>query len=188
MQMRGAGATRAGPGNSGFTLVEVLIVIGVAAIMLSILVLGIGQVSASFALRRAGTVALSEVRRAQARALAERADYTVEFVIGDPGTLRVYRETTLDRTAQAPEEWPAATALVNEGGNPPGFPDGTTGWLPNCDASGPGSRANKCVTFQFMGAPESVGSEPKGAVLVRGSSGYLWVTIAAGTGKVSVER
>jgi prepilin-type N-terminal cleavage/methylation domain-containing protein len=179
---------RAARSDAGFTLVELLIVIGMIAILMSILVLGIRQVTASFALRRAGTVALSEVRRAQARALAERVDYTVEFVIGNPGTVRVYREATLDRTAQAPEGWPASTALVNEGGSPPGFPDGTTGWLPNCDAGGPGSPANKCVTFQFMGAPQGVGTEPKGAVLVRGSSGHLWVTIAAGTGKVSVER
>jgi prepilin-type N-terminal cleavage/methylation domain-containing protein len=181
-------AGRAGRGDSGFTLVEVLIVIGIAAILLSILALGVRQVSASFALRRAGTVALSEVRRAQARALAERVDYTVEFVIGNPGALRVYRETTLDRTVQPPQNWPASAALVDEGGSPPGFPDGTTGWLADCDAAGPGNPANKCITFQFMGAPESVGAQPKGAVLVRGCSSHLWVTVAAGTGKVSVER
>jgi prepilin-type N-terminal cleavage/methylation domain-containing protein len=179
---------RADRANSGFTLVELLIVIGIAAILLSILALGIRQVSASFELRRAGTVAVSEVRRAQARALAERVDYTVEFVIAHPGVLHVYRDATLQRTVQAPEGWPASAALVDDGGSPPGFPDAETDWLPNCDAAGPGVPANRCITFRFMGAPAGVGAQPKGAVLIRGPSSHLWIAIAAGTGKVSVER
>jgi len=184
---------RAGRGRrseDGFTLIELMIVIGVAAILMSILVLGIRQVTASFALRRAGTIALSEVRRAQARALAERVDYTVEFVIATPGALRIYREAVLQRTVQAPEEWPSSVALLDDGeASPPPFPDVDTSWLPDCGVDGgPGDPANKCVTFRFMGAPGGVGAQSKGAVLLRGPSSHLWLTVAAGTGKVSVQR
>jgi prepilin-type N-terminal cleavage/methylation domain-containing protein len=177
---------RAARGDAGFTLVELLIVIGMIAILMSILALAIRQVTASFALRRAGTVALSEVRRAQARALAERVDYTVEFVIASPGALRVYQGTTLVRTVQAPEGWSASVALVDEGGSPPALPDSETGWLPDCTS--PGNPADKCVTFQFVGAPGNVGTKSQGAVLLRGLSGHLWLTVAAGTGKASVQR
>jgi hypothetical protein len=165
-----------------------MIVIGIAAILMAITTLGIRQASEAFALRRAGTVAVSELRKAQSEAVAEGTGFTVEFVVSDPGSIRVYRENTLVRTI-AGEEWPAQVAIVDDGGGSlPALP-ASTGWLPDC--SGPGNVANKCVTFRVLGAPVSVAAttDPIGAVLLRGTGNrWVWVTVAVGTGKASVQR
>jgi len=77
--------------EGGFTLVELMVVISLAAVLLSILTLGIRQATESFALRRAGTVTASEIRRAQTGATSDGVNYVVEFDVGAPGAVNVYR-------------------------------------------------------------------------------------------------
>lgn len=184
--------------ESGVTLMELMIVVGVAAILMSILVLGIRQVTESFALRRAATTAISEVRRAQAAALAQRTDYMVEFELGTPGQINVSRAklttescpsgmnaaspTLCERMVAAPEEWPASVALVEDSSPPPGM--ASLNAAPSCTAPGAG---DKCVVFQFLGSPASVGTEAMGTVLLQSRTGVTRrIAIAAGTGNVSV--
>lgn len=186
--------------QSGVTLVELMIVVGLAAILMSILVLGVRKISDSFALRRAATTLISEVRRAQAAALAERADYMVEFALGAPGQLLVSRTklavercpqgmievsaTLCRRIAATPEQWPSSVALVEDDTPPPGM--ASLNAAPSCTAPGVG---DKCVVFRFLGAPVSVGTEAIGTVLLQSRSGVIRrVGIAAGTGNVSVVR
>lgn len=68
-----------------------MVVIGLMAVILSVLTLGVRQASESFALRRAGTITLSEIRRAQTGATADGVNYVVELDLGTPGAVNVYR-------------------------------------------------------------------------------------------------
>jgi len=82
--------------EGGFTLVELMVVVGMAAILLSILTLGIRRAVESFALRQAGAMAAVEIRNAQAGAIGNGVDHMVEFdtssgAAGPPGSLLVYR-------------------------------------------------------------------------------------------------
>src|SRR5574341_1830406 len=149
--------------DTGSTLIELMIVVGMAGILVSTLVVGTAPVRDSFALRRAATTVVSEVRRAQAAALAERVDYTVEFDLGMPGRLRTLRakETTescppglvatsgtlCERIIAAPEEWPASVALLEDSTPPPGM--ASLNAAPACSDAGAG---DKCVVFQFLGS------------------------------------
>ncbi len=100
--------------ESGFTLLEVLVVIGALAFVFAILTIGIRQAIGSFALRRAASITAVELRRAQAAAIAAGAGsaYTVEFV-GGTGGLRVYVQGNASpvRTIAPPDEWPASVAI-----------------------------------------------------------------------------
>lgn len=94
--------SRAGkPSEAGFTLVELMVVIGLMAVILSVLTLGIRQASESFALRRAGTITLSEIRRAQTGATSDGVNYVAEFDLGAPGAVNVYRPGVSAGTAMA---------------------------------------------------------------------------------------
>jgi len=184
--------------QSGFTIIELMVVIGIAAVLFAILSVGIRRATESFGLRRAGVTVVSEVRRAQAAAVAERVDYKVEFVLGTPGSLRVSRTkdvadscptgmitssaTLCERVLTAPEQWPASVGIVADATPPGGM--ASLNAAPDCTAAGGG---NKCVIFQFLGSPASVGTASQGTVLLQSTSGVtLRVAIAAGTGKVSV--
>jgi hypothetical protein len=68
-----------------------MVVVGLIAILGSIVVVGIQRASASFALRQAGTVTASEIRRAQTGATSDGVNYVVEFDVGAPGAINVYR-------------------------------------------------------------------------------------------------
>jgi hypothetical protein len=166
--------------------------------MFAVLSVGVRRASDSFALRRAGVTVVSEVRRAQASAVAERADYTVEFVLGTPGGLTVSRAkltaetcptgmvaasaTLCERRLAAPQQWPASVAILADASPPAGM--ASLNAAPGCTAAGAG---NKCVIFQFLGSPASVGPQATGTVLLQSTSGMrLRIGIAAGTGKVSV--
>lgn len=82
-------------GEAGFTLVELLIVIGMVAVLASILSLGVRRSVEGFELRRAASSTVAEIRNAQAAALANHVDYVVEFGTaaagGPPGSITVYR-------------------------------------------------------------------------------------------------
>jgi prepilin-type N-terminal cleavage/methylation domain-containing protein len=184
--------------QSGFTVIELMVVIGIAAVLFAVLSVGVRRASESFALRRAGITVVSEVRRAQGAAVAERSDYRVEFALGTPGGLLVSRAklasetcppgtvtasaTLCERVLSAPNQWPASVGIVADASPPGGM--ASLNAAPDCTAAGAG---NKCVVFQFLGSPASVGTQATGTVLLQSTSGVrLRVGIAAGTGKVSV--
>lgn len=173
----------------GYSLVELLIVIGVAAVLLSILTVGFRQASDAFALRRAGGITVSEVRRAQALAVSQRRDAVVEFALGSPPGLTVYRFTdggTWEqvRLIRPPSagggmdgEWPASVNLVAAATSP----------FSACGGSLPGAGANQCVKFNLFGEPALPAAS--GQIVLRNSSGSeLRVVVAPATGRVSVER
>jgi hypothetical protein len=72
-----------------------MISIGMIAVLLSVLTLGIRRISESFELRKAARVAVAEIRNAQAGALSHGVDYVVEFDTttsgGPPGSFKVFR-------------------------------------------------------------------------------------------------
>lgn len=161
--------------ESGFTLIEILVVVGALSIVLAILTLGIRQAIGSSALRRAASITVAELRRTQAAAIAAGSGsaYTVEFV--GVGGLRVYVQgnSTPVRTLAPPDEWPASVA-VNLAA--------TT--FPNCAA--PASPSNKCVTFQPLGY-----ASQGGAAALTGGTGTsvtYYINVTAATGKVSITQ
>lgn len=166
------GARMAGLRNSdGFTLLELIIVVAVAAFIMAIITPSIRQAGESFRLRQAANATMSELRRAQAGAMSEGVDYTVEFVLGTPGSLNVYRQTTLQRTVAGTANWPSTVSIVSAGST-----------FPVCTS--PGNAANKCVTFISLGSPSSAGT----AQLRSGTGVTVSVVVAAATGRVSVQR
>lgn len=79
----------------GLALVELLLVVGIVALLASALTLGIRRISESFALRQAASVATVEIRNAQAGALSSGVDHVIEFDTagagGPPGSMTVFR-------------------------------------------------------------------------------------------------
>ncbi len=160
--------------ESGFTLIEMLVVIGALGFVFAILTLGIRQAIGSFALRRAASITAVELRRAQAAAIAAGSGsaYTVEFV-GGTGGLRVYVQGTASpvRTIAPPDEWPASVTINLA----------STTFL-NCTA--PASVTNKCVTFQPLGYASQAGV----VALTGWSSVTYLISVTSATGKVSVTQ
>jgi len=161
--------------DSGFTLLEIVIVLGAVSIILAILTLGIRQAIGSFALRRAATVTSLELRKAQAAAIAAGSGsaYTVEFV--GTGGLRVYVQGsgTPVKTVSPPDEWPASVSINLAA---------TT--FPSC--ASPASPSNKCVTFQPLGY-----ASQGGAVALVGGVGTAvtyYVNVTTATGKVTITQ
>ncbi len=155
--------------NAGFSVLELVVVVGVVAVVMALLMLSIRQISASYNLTQAASTTLSELRKAQARATAADADYTVELVLGSSGGLNVYQQgqPTPVRTI-APPDWPASVQIT------------TTGFL-NC--SSVGNPANKCVTFRALGYPAQAGT----VLLTAGAGVTRQVVVAPATGRVTVQ-
>lgn len=174
--------------EAGFTLVEMIIVVAIIAVLSAILSVGIRQIRASYALRRAATIATAEVRRAHASTVAEGVNYTVEFVLANPGSINVYR-AKLD-TEQCPPGMVTSSATLctrSVGGDnwPPKVQlqadSDTSKSLPACSA--PASPANKCVTFGLFGAPVAAGD-----VLLVGETGQtVRIVVEPATGRVSAQ-
>lgn len=181
-------------GQAGFTLIELVVVVGLTSIVLAILTLGVRRASDAFSLRRAASVATSELRRAHAGAVSDGVDYTVEFVLANPGSMKVYRSTATAQTCPpgmvpvpptattlctrtlADQQWPASVAINDSA---------TT--FPACAA--PANPANKCVTFKPLGYAQTSGTcgAPACMVQLRSRSGVtLNVEIALATGRVGI--
>ena len=158
---------RAG-GQAGFSLIELVVVVGLVSLVLGMLVLGVRRTSDAFQLRRAASLVTAELRRAHAAAVSAGVAYTVELVVGSPGGLRVYRQTSLERTVGS-GEWPSSVAV-----------DGTDSTVASCTT--PGDPSNKCVTFQPLGFAVSGGD----VRLVSRSGVRVSVRVTAATGRVSV--
>lgn len=173
--------------DAGFTVIELMIVVGIAAIMTSVLAVAIRQGSESFALRRAASLAVSEIRRTQSSAIAERRDFVVEFGFGTRASVTIYRFTDASvwqqvKTIRAPArgldgDWPAAVTFLTTGST-----------LSACGgASLPGASSNRCLMFGLFGEPTS----PAGAgqvVLGNTMGRQLRIVVTPATGQVAVQR
>src|SRR2546427_10354203 len=123
--------------RAGFTLIELVVVVGLIAIVMAILVLGVRRASDAFSLRRAATILMSETRRAASSAVAEGVDYTVEFKLSSPYGITVYRQTAVQRTF-AGQEWPLSGTIPTAGATGP-------------NVTTPGNAAKAGVTFKPLG-------------------------------------
>ncbi len=177
--------------QAGFGLIELIIVVGIIAVLTAILSLSIRQVRASYALRHAAEIVVSETRRAQASSIAQGADYMVEFIATNPGALKVYKDNNGDHVFTGSEttpvrevsgqDWPSTIQILAD-------TDTTVPSLAVCNA--PGVTAGNCVTvnapyvtFGFFGAPNAAGD-----VQLKGETGGITrIQVEIATGRVSVE-
>ncbi len=163
--------------EGGFSLIELVVVVGIAAIVMAVLTLGIRQASESFTLRRAANLAVNELRRAQATAMAQDVNYTVEFYIasgsGDPGGVRVWKAGvgSAVRSVVTPD-WPSMVGMPSDGSTFAACPVAID---PNHD----------CVVFTPLGYPVA-----DGAVTLRTSASgtELTIVVEPATGRVKVVR
>lgn len=164
-------------GAAGFSLIQLVVVVGVLAVVMAVLSPSIHQASDSYVLRRAASATMAELRRAQTAATAEGADYTVEFFTspasGNPGGVLVWRQD-----AATPERsvLPPAWALRVE-------MDDVSTTFPVCTA--PADPAHKCVTYRPLGYPTEGG---RVRLRMEGSGITLDVVVTSATGRVSIER
>ncbi len=161
--------------SAGFTTIELLVVVGISAAVMAIIVLGVRVGTNVFQLRRAASITLSEVRRAQALAMAEGVDYTVEFSTSTSGTaggIRVWKTGvgTPVRTVLVPE-WPQNIQMQDV---PTTFPA--------CTA--PADTTRKCVVYKSLGYPLSGGK----VRVATSDARMLDVVVEPATGRVSVQR
>jgi len=168
---------RSRDGHAGFTLIELVVVIGAVALVMAILTLGIRRASDAFSLQRAATLVMSELRRAQARAVAEGVDYTVEFdVVTGSGTstgLKIWKAGTATPVRTVQSEWPSNVQIL----------DGPTNF-PACTA--PADPADDCATFKPMGyAAESGRMRLK---VKSAAAEQIEIKVESATGRVSVTR
>lgn len=181
---RAATARKLGTGGSsqGLTLVELVVVVGLIAILAAMFTVNIRKIRAGFDLRNASSVAVSEVRRAQAAAIAEGTKYAVEFVLGKPGQLNTYRATSY--SCVLPSCWTRIRSVSGLGWPPTVTVEAASSDpLLDCGAP-PGSSGNKCVTFAFLGAPLAGGE----VVLLRSETGgSTRIVVAPATGRVSAQ-
>lgn len=163
------------PSEAGFSLIELVVVVGVSAIVMAILTLGIRQVGESYNLQRAANIVVNELRRAQAAAMAEGVDYAVEFYTGSAG-VAVWKDVGGVWTASRevlPPEWPDSIEIAS------GEDD-----FPDCDAAIDASHS--CAVFQKLGDAAATGEV---IVQARGSGVTLRVVVeSAASGRVKVER
>jgi len=162
--------------EAGFSLIELVVVVGVSAIVMAILTLGIRQVGESNNLQRAANIVVNEMRRAQAAAMAEGVDYAVEFYTGSAG-IRVWKDVSGVWTATGrqvlPPEWPSTIEIV-VGAND----------FPACASVIDATHA--CAVFKPLGYAVAAG---KVVVRAKGSGVELRVAVnSAASGRVKVER
>ncbi|HEY3248944.1 MAG TPA: GspH/FimT family pseudopilin [bacterium] len=156
----------------GFSFIELAVVMVAASVILAILLVGVRQVSDSFNLQRAANLVVSQLRYAQARAMAEGVDYTVEFYTASGG-IRIWKSgvSTALRSVLSPE-WPDSVEILSDAGN-----------FPNCASAIDAS--HDCAVFKPLGYAEAAGDVVLHAT---GSGSELTVVLEAASGRVRVER
>jgi type II secretory pathway pseudopilin PulG len=156
----------------------VLVVVGTVAIVLAVLAPGIRRARDAYAVRQAGTIVMTELRRAQARAIARNVDVIVEFdiVTGSQVStgIRIYEagNGTPVRTVLSPE-WPANTQILVI--SPP-FPD--------CVAP-TGDPTNQCATYKPLGYAVQEG---RIKIKAKDSSSSIDVVVESATGRVRLQQ
>ncbi len=166
-------------GQAGFTLLELVVVIGAIAVVMSVLTLGVRSARDAFSMRRAATIVMSELRRAHAEATAEGVDYIVEFdVVTGSGTstgLKIYKDSVSTPVRViGPQEWPSNIQML----------DGLTKF-PACP-SPPADSSNDCAVFKPLGyAAASGGVRLK---LKSASVAAIEIEVTSATGRVNITR
>lgn len=167
--------------QAGFTLLELVVVVGVIATIMGVLVLGIRQASDAFALRKATTLVISELRRAHAAAMANDVNYLVELdvAVGQTGSLglRVFQAcptcpTSPVRSIRSPE-WPSNVQISSGSTN-----------FPSCPA--PADTTQLCATFTPLGYLPAGGRIR--LKLVQASGDQIEIDVALSTGQVSASH
>lgn len=165
--------------SAGFSLIELVVVVSIAAIVLAMLIPGIRQATDSFTLRKATSMLIAELRTAQALSTSDQVDVMFEFYTNGssaPGGLRYWvREpgtTTWFEVRRVEDpEWPAIVHMA--GGS--GFPGCST----------PADPGHHCTVFKSLGYLTDGGE-----VKIRArSGGPEWeVAVNAATGRVTINR
>lgn len=170
-------------GEAGFSLLELMIVVAVAAAVLLVFVQGVRQGSASFQVRKAANMTVAEMRTAQAASMANGVDLAVEFYTstgsGTPGGIRTWaRNPTTGVWSQV------RSALPPEFPNSVQMPEGVTNF-PNCPAAI--HLTHDCAIFKPLGYAEDDGRMRLRAI---GSSSIQLDVVMdqPATGRVAVVR
>ncbi|HEU4797729.1 MAG TPA: prepilin-type N-terminal cleavage/methylation domain-containing protein [bacterium] len=157
--------------QDGFSLIELVVVVSIAAVVMAVLTPGIRQSSDIFTLRRAASLAVVELRTAQAIATNNGVDVIFEFYTnasGVPSGIRYWAGGGELRRVEPPE-WPRIIEIRHSSG------------LVNCVL--PADPGHKCLTFKPLGSVDNAG-EVK--LRVRDSGPEWQIEIAPATGRVRV--
>lgn len=162
--------------QAGFSLIELIVVVAVSGIVMAMLTVGIRTASEGFAIRRATSITVAELRRAQAAAMATGADVTLELYSssgsGTAGGVKMWAGGSEARRVLTPE-WPEQVQIQDGPSN-----------FPACTA--PADTAHQCAVFRPLGDPVA-----SGRVRLRyigGTGVSLEVAVDPATGRVSVQR
>ena len=170
-------------GEAGFSLLELVIVVAMAAAVLLVFVQGVRQASASFQVRKAVSITIAEMRTAQAASMANGVDIAVEFYTSTGSSTA----GGLQMWARSPSTgiWSQLRSVL-----PPEFPvsvqmpEGVTNF-PNCPVTIHAS--HDCAIYKPLGYAEDDGRLRLRAI--GDPSIFLEVVMnAAATGRVAVER
>lgn len=161
----------------GFTTTDTLVVIGATALLLSLIVPSTLQAVEGNTLRQAAVLVANELRHAQAAAMAESADYTVEFYDSafteGTGWMRVWKQGVATPTREIrPPRFPLSVQTLDSDGS-----------FNSCGS--PADPANICVIFKPLGFPTQGGN-----IRLRSTRTYAEykVVVAPATGRVSIAR
>ncbi len=169
-------AVRHRDGQAGYTLIELMVVVGLIAVLLAILTAVMRAATNSFQLRRMATVVTSELRRAQSSAVSQNIPYAVEFILSSPYGINEWNQpisggpwVAVPRPVTGSENWSSAVSIASVPGTA------------NCSGIS-GSGSNWCVTFLPLGFANQGGS-----VQLQNQSGTTaTINLNAATGRVSI--
>ena len=170
--------------QDGFSLIELIVVVSIAAVVMAVLTPGIRRSSDIFTLRRAASLAMVELRTAQAIATNNGVDVVFEFYTttgsGGPGGVRYWARPfgggswSEVRSVVTPE-WPSIIQMREGSG------------LPMCAA--PADVTHTCLIFKPLG---DVDTNPtpgpiRVPVRVRAAGTFEWdIEINRATGRARV--
>jgi len=165
--------------QAGFSLIELVVVVSIAAVVMAVLTPGIRRSSDVFTLRRAASLAVVELRTAQSLATNNGTDIMFEFYTstgsGGPGGVRYWVQPVgssswFEVRSVLPPEWPDIIQMRHSIG------------LADCVS--PADVTHKCLTFKPLGYVENSGTIK---VRVRSTSTVEWdIIVDSATGRVRV--